>query len=86
MLFISDSQHFRDYFTLMRFVVFCSGALGAWNFYKMGWQGWAVMFGVIALLFNPFAQIQLLRSTWQHFDIIAAVLLLYGAWRTWQKE
>jgi hypothetical protein len=86
LLLASGDQHTRDYFTLMRFVVSCTGALAAWQFYRAGSVLLALAFGATALLFNPFAPVNLRRVTWQDIDWAAAALFAVGMVQIWRRR
>lgn len=84
LVLIAVSNHPRDFYTLMRFIVFCTGILSAWVFNRRTQPAFALVFVVAALLFNPFFPINLRRSTWEPIDLAAAALFAFGAYRNWK--
>lgn len=65
------------YYQLLRFVVCPVGGYVAFLAYK--WQKfWATwLFGIIAVLFNPFISIHLSRELWQPVDLVCALLFTF---------
>jgi hypothetical protein len=86
LLLVSGNEHSRDFFALMRFVIFCGGALASCHFHRSGNVTLALIFGATALLFNPFAPIRLQRSTWQGIDLATAILFVVGGYLVWRKR
>ena len=64
------------YDQLLRWVVCGVGAYSAYVSYGSGRTGWAFIFGVIAVLFNPISPFYMQRETWQVLDIAAAIPFL----------
>lgn len=64
------------YYQILRWAVCLAGAYTAWKAYESGNHGWAWIFGLIAVIFNPIAPIFLERDTWQTIDLVAAVPFL----------
>jgi hypothetical protein len=76
MLLLALAQLPYGYYTLLRLVVCLSAAIIAY----VSWTkhtAWAVVFAIIALLFNPLIIVALNRETWAPIDVGVAVL--YGA-------
>jgi len=84
--------HFRlpyGFYTLTRLVVLIEAAIVAWRFWKAGgkFKGAAVLFGLLALVFNPIIPVRLSRDQWAVIDpLVAAVfgvcaLLVRQPWR-----
>jgi len=63
------------YYTLLRLVVCITAAIVAYQSWPKH-AVWSVLFGVVALLFNPFIIVALDRETWAPIDVGVAVL--YG--------
>lgn len=57
-------------------------AVMAYQFYNEKREGWAICFGALALLFQPFVKIALGRAMWNIVDVIVAILLII----IWYKE
>ena len=64
------------YYQLLRWIVCGVGAYSAYVAYKKSRTGWAAIFGIVAILFNPIAPFYMQRETWQVLDIVAAVPFL----------
>ncbi len=64
------------YFLLLRWAVMVVSLYIAYKGYqwKKIWVSW--LFGFIAILFNPLAQITFERGTWQVFDVLCALAFL----------
>ena len=62
-----------SYYQLLRWVVCGVGAYSAYTAYESGRTGWTVVFGIIAVLFNPIVSFYMQRETWQVLDLAAAV-------------
>lgn len=71
-----------DFYILLRWFIFISSAIVAYNFYTSKLQAWALIFGAVAFLFNPIAPIYLSKSTWVIFDFIGAVLFFFASQAT----
>ena len=70
------------YFQLVRFISMVAFAVMAYQFYNEKREGWAICFGALALLFQPFVKIALGRAMWNIVDVIVAILLII----IWYKE
>ena len=86
MLLIATERNSRDFYVLMRFVVFCSGTMASWHFSRAGNASLALAFVAAALLFNPFFPINLRRNTWEPIDLGAAVIFAVGGYQVWRAS
>ena len=59
-----------------RFVMMVAFAVIAYGFYLEAKKTWAVVFGSLALLFQPFLKVALGSTVWNVVDVVVAVLLL----------
>ncbi len=64
------------YFTFLRLVVFGTGAYLSYFSHKTNNQIWMWLTGLVALLFNPFIQVDLGKHAWRIIDVIASVEFL----------
>ena len=64
------------YYQILRWVVCGVGAYSAYRAYESGHTGWAWVFGIVAVLFNPIMPFYLERGTWQILDLVAAIPFL----------
>jgi hypothetical protein len=79
------------FYTMLRFVVTIYCGYVAYTFYKMseGKNYLYVLFGLLAILFNPIVPIHLDRETWQIIDggmvIMSFIPFLFKAYRNKDK-
>ncbi len=66
----------NEYYTFLRYVIFIVAMFTAFQFYYNKSTIWTILFGVIAILFNPFYVIFLPKLSWIIIDIISALLFL----------
>lgn len=64
------------YYQLVRFISMVVFAFMAYQFYNEKREGWAICFGALALLFQPFFKIALGRAMWNIVDVLVAILLV----------
>ncbi len=74
------------YYQLVRFVAMVAFAVMAWNYYEKKQEVWAIVFGALALLFQPFVKIALGRLVWNVVDVVVAVLLIGISLRTFKMK
>lgn len=65
-------------YILVRFCAMVGFAMIAYHEFQQQKQGCACVFGVLALLFQPFSKVPLGREMWCVVDVIAAGILLYA--------
>jgi hypothetical protein len=68
--------HPYKYFEALRFWIMTVSIFGVYCSIQWKQQGWAWVFGVIAILFNPFAKIALGRQNWNYVDAIVAAVFI----------
>ncbi len=64
------------YYILVRYVAMVVFAVMAYQFYNQNKEGLAVVYGALALLFQPFIKIALGRTMWNVVDVIVAIGLI----------
>ena len=64
------------FYQLVRFVMMVAFAVMAYVYYEEKKTEWAVVFGALALLFQPLLKISLGRTMWNIVDVVVAVLLI----------
>lgn len=62
------------YYVFLRLAICVSSAVVAYHFYNVKKSSWTVIFGAIALLFNPFIPVYLTKEIWVSIDFISAIL------------
>ncbi len=65
-----------SYYEFLRIFVSISAVYFAYKFNESKQQGWLIIFGMIALLFNPIAPVYLSKETWILIDIVAGGIFL----------
>jgi hypothetical protein len=70
------------YYQLLRFIICGTASLIAVSAYRQSLQQWVIVFGLIALLFNPFLPIHLDRSIWAIIDVACAVVYAVASRRS----
>ena len=70
------------YYILVRFVAMVFFAVMAYNFVEKQNIPFAIIFGSLALLFQPFMKIGLGRVMWNIVDVIIAILLIVLCYRS----
>jgi hypothetical protein len=76
LLIWASARHPYGYYKLLRWVVCGVSAYTAFEAAELKKTGWAVTFGVIALMFNPFIPAWFGRAMWGIVDIGVALLFL----------
>lgn len=67
------------YYQLVRFVSMVFFAVMAYQYYIKKQEIGSVVFGALALLFQPFVKIALGRTMWNIVDVVVAIILLFMA-------
>jgi len=65
------------FYQLVRWIVF---VCGIYNTYQLGIKEkyfWASAFAFLTILYNPFARIHFLKSTWQVIDFFVAIFVIF---------
>ena len=65
------------FYELMRFVVTLGFGYLAYDYYQAGQVKWAMAFGVLLLLFQPFFKLALGRELWNVVDVLVAAVMVY---------
>jgi hypothetical protein len=73
------------YYQFLRIAVTISSGFIAYAAFNDSKQGWAIGFGAVCILFNPFIPIHLSKGLWTPIDIIAALVFLAG-WKIMGKD
>ena len=67
------------YYTFLRLVVCATAAFGAFKATSINAEGWTLILGGMAVLFNPIIPVHLDRDIWALLDLLAAGLLAVSA-------
>lgn len=76
MLLLALGSWEYSYYQILRVVVCGASVFLAWHLFDTKQTGWAWVFVVTGILFNPLAPIHLAKETWQIIDFVAAILFL----------
>ena len=76
LLFLALADNPYGYYQFLRWAVLIIGSYSAYLSYEKGKNGWAWIFVIIAILFNPIIPFYLSRDIWQIIDLISGVLFL----------
>jgi Family of unknown function (DUF6804) len=69
-----------DFFLVVRIVVTVNSALLAWRYYRKRTLP-ALLFGSVAVLFNPVLPVFLSRAAWRLIDAAVLGLMLWSVFR-----
>lgn len=64
------------YYELVRFVAMVAFGLMAYKYHQAQNSVYAITFGALALLFQPFIKLALGRTMWNIVDVVVALLLI----------
>jgi hypothetical protein len=76
LLFWALARHPIGYYTILRFVTCAVCIYGAYRATQSRQPGWMLIFGAIAVLFNPVISFRMTRETWAYVDVLVAIYLL----------
>ncbi len=74
------------YYQFLRWVVVIIAGYTAYVAYNNQKIGWAWVFGIVAILFNPIFPFYLSKGNWQFIDVVVAVLFLVSLSKTQKLE
>lgn len=76
LLLLCLAQMPYGYYLLVRFVAIIVFVVSAYRYYGKGQYTFTIVFGALALLFQPFVKIALGRIMWNIVDVFVALWLL----------
>jgi hypothetical protein len=76
----------NDFYTLLRWVCCAAFAYSAITAFQMRRVAWTLVFGILAVLFNPLAPVYLQRATWQIIDWAAIGVIVVAAIVFWRGK
>jgi len=68
-----------DYYTILRWLVCISAIVSVIGFSRSKLAGWMLVFGAVAILFNPLFPIYMNKSSWVGIDLIGSILFFLAA-------
>lgn len=75
-----------DFYILLRWFICISSLIVANGFYKSKLNGWMMVFGGVAFLFNPIIPIHLAKSSWVLIDFVSAILFFLAGYTIKEEE
>lgn len=81
---LADSPYI--YYQFLRWAVMIIAGYTAYVAYNSQKIGWAWVFGIVAVLFNPIFPFYLSKDSWQFIDVVVAVLFLVSLSKTQKLE
>ena len=69
------------YYTLLRWIVCLTTGYLAYEDYKREQRGFALIFGIVALIFNPVLPVHLSKAEWAPIDLVVAGFLFFYVMR-----
>src|SRR5712692_6587454 len=76
LVWATSFYHCRDFYELLRWLVFGTAALTAVIAFSNRKPAWTWLAAMIAVLFNPFHEVRLSQDTWHVLDVVAAGFFL----------
>lgn len=76
LLFVALGNHPYSYYQILRWSVMIIGIYSAYAAHESKKDGWAWIFGVIAVLFNPIIPFYFSKETWQFLDLVTGIIFL----------
>ncbi len=74
-----------SYYQFLRWLVLGIGGYSAYLAYNYEKKIWAIIFGVIAILFNPIIPFYLSKDTWQIIDVVVAIVFFVSFYKRERK-
>lgn len=87
LLFIAIAPMPYGFYTFVRIVVCgCAGVM-CYQLWNTGYRGsWLWVWGMVAILFNPVADIHMTKEIWMVMDFMAGGLFGYAAWINFSSQ
>ena len=80
LLFLGAVSMPSGYYELLRWVICAAAAFAAYTNYSIDKSTWAITFGVVALIFNPFVPLYLYdKFAWMVIDISAGLIFVINS-------
>jgi hypothetical protein len=68
------------YYPFLRIIVFVSAIIAMYTNYELKESGWLLVFGVVALIFNPIAPLYLYDKTiWAAIDLVCGIAFIINS-------
>lgn len=74
------------YFILLRWAITFISIYVAYEFKQAKIESWMVVFGVVALVFNPIFPIYLTRQSWIPIDFVTSILFFFAGFSIKNKH
>ena len=80
LLFLGAVSMPSGYYELLRWVICAAAVFAAYTNYSIDKSTWAISFGVVALIFNPFVPLYLYdKFAWMVIDISAGLMFVINS-------
>ena len=80
LLFLGAVSMPSGYYELLRWVICAAAAFAAYTNFSIDNSTWAISFGVVALIFNPFVPLYLYdKFLWMVIDISAGLMFVINS-------
>ena len=80
LLFLGAVSMPSGYYELLRWVICAAAAFATYTNYSIDKSTWAISFGVVALIFNPFVPLYLYdKFAWMVIDISAGLMFVINS-------
>ena len=81
LLFWALADNPYGYYQFLRWAITIIAGYSGYMAYKKQRMGWAWIFGIMGVLFNPVVPFYLSRNTWQFIDITSAIIFLISMFK-----
>lgn len=78
----ATGYHPYSFYMLLRWFNCIMAGYLAWRLFYSERVPLALLFGIVAIIFNPIAPIRFQRDTWATLDLVGAAFFLFGAYMT----
>jgi len=75
-----------DFYIFLRWAIFVSSIIVAWEFHRSKLTDWTFVFGSVAFLFNPIIPSHLVKSSWVLIDFVSVTFFFLSAYSIKQKN
>jgi len=85
-LLIALADNPYSYYQFLRWAIVIIAGYTAYTAYNTRKTGWAWVFGVMAILFNPIMPFYFSKDTWQLIDFCSAVIFVVSIFQKHDKQ
>jgi len=70
-----------NYYQFLRWAIVIIAGYATYIAYSKQKTGWALVFGIVAVLFNPIFPFYLSKDTWQFIDVASAIIFVVSIFK-----